>query len=122
LQKKLTKAEIVESIFQKTNSNKRELFVIIEAFFEEIKDALTHGRIVELRGFGTFEVHRRAGRKARNPKTGEKVRTDDHGVVFFRPGRELKTLVWDQAGSVDPGSVKTNTGQDVSPDSSNALD
>jgi len=138
LQKKLTKAEIVESIFQKTNSNKRELFVIVEAFFEEIKDALKHGRIVEFRCFGTFEVHQRAGRKARNPKTGEKVRTDDHGVVFFRPGRELKTLVRDvtniigpagptgpgrESGSDDPISLSDfSAAQDDPPDASHAPD
>jgi len=111
LQKKLTKAEIVENIFQKTNCNKRDLFVIIEAFFDEIKNALTHGRIAELRGFGTFEVHLRNGRKARNPKTGEKVDTDDHGVVFFRPGQELKSLVWDIVDITQDNSSDSDGGQ-----------
>jgi integration host factor subunit beta len=50
---------------------------------------------VELRGVGTFEVRTRKGRsKARNPKTGEIVSVEDHGVAAFRPGRELKTTAW----------------------------
>jgi nucleoid DNA-binding protein len=45
------------------------------------------GKTVELRGFGTFEVKKRKGRKrARNPKTGENVAVKDHGVATFRPG------------------------------------
>ncbi|MBN1524865.1 MAG: integration host factor subunit beta [Spirochaetales bacterium] len=95
MQKKLTKAEIVENIFQKIDVNKREIVTVIESLFEELKSALQENRIIELRGFGTFEVHTRLGRKARNPKTGEKVNTTAHGVVFFRAGQELKKLVWD---------------------------
>ena len=50
----------------------------------------------ELRGFGTFEVRIRKGKeKARNPKTGEIVSVDQHGVAVFRAGRELKEELWD---------------------------
>ena len=52
-------------------------------------------KVIELRGFGTFEVRTRKGReKARNPKTGDLVAVDTHGVAVFRPGKELKDLVW----------------------------
>ena len=51
----------------------------------------------ELRGFGTFEVRVRKGKeKARNPKTGEIVSVDKHGVAVFRAGRELKEELWDK--------------------------
>jgi nucleoid DNA-binding protein len=92
LQEKLTKAQIVESIFQKIKINKRDIYTLIDLIFEELKNALTLDKIIELRGFGTFEVRIRKGKKARNPKTGEKVLTENHGVVFFKPGRELKQL------------------------------
>ena len=63
---------------------------------EEIKDGLKDSRVIELRGFGTFEVRIRKGRaKARNPKTGEVVAVERHGVAIFRPGKELKDFVWD---------------------------
>ena len=63
--------------------------------FEEIKDGLKENKVIELRGFGTFEVRTRKGReKARNPKTGEVVAVESHGVAIFRPGKELKDAVW----------------------------
>ena len=77
-------------------ANRNDIHEIVDAFFEEVKDGLKEEKIIELRGFGTFEVRTRKGReKARNPKTGELVAVDTHGVAVFRPGKELKDLVWD---------------------------
>ena len=93
---KLTKAAIIENINEKLGVNKIEIHQIIDELFEEIKDGLKSNRIIELRGFGTFEVRIRKGReKARNPKTGDVVSVDRHGVAFFRAGKELKDFVWD---------------------------
>ncbi|MBN1647224.1 MAG: integration host factor subunit beta [Spirochaetales bacterium] len=92
---KVTKAEIIEHIFEKTDLNKKQIHAVIDLFFEELRAALEDDRIVELRGFGTFEIRQRKGRdKARNPKTGEIVPVDTHGVAVFRPGKELKKLAW----------------------------
>ncbi|MDX9808576.1 MAG: HU family DNA-binding protein [Sphaerochaetaceae bacterium] len=93
---KLTKAEIIENIQQKyDNLNKPDIHKIIDEFFEEVKSGLEQDRVIELRGFGTFEVRTRKGReKARNPKTGDLVAVDTHGVAIFRPGKELKDFVW----------------------------
>ncbi len=92
---KLTKAEIVESISEECDVSKKDIQRIIDLFFDEVKAALKQDRVVEFRGFGTFEVRTRKGReKARNPKTGDTVQVQPHGVVVFRPGRELKEAVW----------------------------
>lgn len=92
---KLTKAEIIENIFEKVPVNRKDIHTIVDEFFEEVKAALSEDKVVELRGFGTFEVRTRKGRKkARNPRTGEIVSVGDHGVAAFRPGRELKQTVW----------------------------
>ncbi len=94
--KKMTKAEIIENIFEDTNISRKDIHEIIDNFFNEVKVALTDDRIVELRGFGTFEIRTRKGReKARNPKTGEIVPVNTHGVTVFRPGKELKQMAWD---------------------------
>jgi len=93
LPKKLTRAELIDHIVEKFKIHKTEVNLLLELVFDDIKKALAEGRSVELRSFGTFEIHVHAGRKARNPKTGEKIVTQDRGVVFFRPGREMKTLV-----------------------------
>jgi integration host factor subunit beta len=93
---KLTKAEIIENIYEKTTLNKKDIHIVLDSIFEEIKAALLKDKVVELRGFGTFELRTRKGReKAHNPKTGEIVTVSPHGVVIFRPGKELKNSVWD---------------------------
>lgn len=94
--KKQTKAEIIENIHSKNHSISREdIHNVIDGLFEELKSRLAAGQTVELRGFGTFEVRTRAGRKrARNPKTGENVSVEDHSVVFFKPGKEIQEKVW----------------------------
>ena len=92
---KLTKAEIVDAIYNKTGTNRKEIRDIVDKFIEEVKTALVTRNVIELRGFGTFEVKVRKGRqKARNPKTGEIVSVNSHGIVSFRPGRDLKRDVW----------------------------
>lgn len=93
---KLTKAEIVDNIQTKLGLDRAEVHLVVDEFFEEVKKGLIKDRVIELRGFGTFEVRTRKGReRARNPKTGEIVAVDTHGVAVFRPGKELKESVWD---------------------------
>lgn len=95
MSEKVTKADFIESLYEKTSVNRKDIHHVIDAFLEEVKTALVGDHVVELRGFGTFEVRTRKGRsKARNPRTGETVSVQDHGVAVFRPGKELKHLVW----------------------------
>ena len=93
---KLTKAEIIENIHSVNPRIRREdIHTIIDQLFEELKAGLAEGRTIEFRGLGTFEVRARKGKdNARNPKTGETVSVENHGVVFFRPGKELQERVW----------------------------
>ena len=92
---KLTKAEIVDAIYNKTGTNRREIREMVDLFIDEVKAALVSRKAIELRGFGTFEIKVRKGReKARNPKTGEILAVNTHGIVAFRPGRELKREAW----------------------------
>lgn len=92
---KVTKAELIEALHASSTLNRKDIHGLIDALFEEVKGAILSGKTVELRGFGTFEVKSRKGRKrARNPKTGAIVSVEDHGVAAFRPGRELKNAAW----------------------------
>jgi integration host factor subunit beta len=94
-EKKYTKADIVDSLYEKTGMSRKEIRTVIDLFIDEIKEALVKGISIELRGFGTFEKKLRKGRvKARNPKTGEIFSVHSHGIAAFRPGRELKQEVW----------------------------
>jgi integration host factor subunit alpha len=91
---KLTKAEIIEKIHAGVPVSKKRIQRVIDFFIEEVKLGLREGKIIELRGFGTFEVKVRKRRRARNPRTGEKVDVEDHGVPLFRPGKEMREQTW----------------------------
>lgn len=92
---KLTKAEIVANIHTAAGLSKKEIHSIVELFYAAVTQALIEGRTVELRRFGTFETKQRRGRTGRNPKTGQLVEVQTHGVAVFRPGRDLKSDVWE---------------------------
>ena len=94
--KKVTKFDIVDSVYEKVDCEKKTIQMVADAFLEEIKNSLKDAATIELRGFGTFEVRLRKGKSvARNPKNGEKVSVPPHHVVAFRAGKELKNCVWD---------------------------
>ncbi len=88
----LTKAEIVELMSEKLELRKKDIAMVIDLFFEIVKEGLRNEEHIELRGFGTFEVKTREEREARNPKTGESVIVPKRKVPYFRPGRELKAI------------------------------
>jgi integration host factor subunit beta len=92
---KVTKTDIIDTVYEKTGMNRKEIRTVVDLFIDEIRASLMEQMVIELRGFGTFEVRVRKGRqKARNPKTGEPVSVTSHGIAAFRPGRELKQNVW----------------------------
>lgn len=93
--RKITKADLIESLYLQTSFNKKDIQTIVDLFIDELKEAIIEDKTIEIRGFGTFEVKTRKGRKkARNPKTGEIVGVETHGVSSFRPGKDLKTRTW----------------------------
>jgi len=92
---KITKADIVDAIHNKIGLDRKEIRDVVDLFIDEVKAALISHDIIELRGFGTFEIKIRKGRqKARNPKTGEILSVNSHGIAAFRAGRELRQDVW----------------------------
>ena len=92
---KFTKADIIDALYEKTGMSRTEIRSAVDLIIDEMKDALTRHQVIELRGFGTFEVKiRKARPRARNPRTGENIAINSHGVVTFRSGRELKKAVW----------------------------
>ena len=93
--KKYTKADIVNALYDKTGMNRKEIRSVIDLFIVELKNALVQRNVIELRGFGTFEIRvRKARSSARNPRTGQTISTRPHGIVTFRSGRELKQDAW----------------------------
>ena len=95
----LTKADMVEHLFEELGLNKREAKDLVVMFFEEVRDALETGRNVKLSGFGNFMLRDKTQRPGRNPKTGEEIPVTARRVVTFRPGQKLKQRVEEYAGS-----------------------
>ena len=90
----MTKAELVEKVADKLDHlTKKQTEAIINTIFDSIKDALSAGDKIEIRGFGSFKIRSRKQREGRNPKTGSPVSVPAKRVPFFKAGKELKELV-----------------------------
>jgi len=88
-----TKKEIVKAISDQTGLTQLKTKEIVQMVFDAIVDALVEHKRIELRNFGVFEVKKRAARKARNPRTGERVDVAEKYVVTFKPGKRMEERV-----------------------------
>ena len=89
----MNKAELVSAIAEKTELKKVEAEKAVKAFVEVVTEELKKGGKVQLVGFGTFEVSKRAAREGRNPRTGETMKIAESVVPKFKPGKALKDAV-----------------------------
>jgi DNA-binding protein HU-beta/integration host factor subunit beta len=89
----VTKKEIVKQISERAELTQLKTKEIVQWTFDAIVDTLIQDGRIELRNFGVFEVKRRKARKARNPRTGEKVDVEPKNVVTFKPGKEMEERV-----------------------------
>lgn len=91
----MTKKEIVKVISEEIGLTQLKTKEIVQKTFDAIVDTLVTDKRIELRNFGVFEVKKRAARKARNPRTGERVDVEEKYVVTFKPGKEMEKRVRD---------------------------
>src|SRR5215510_8481595 len=89
----VTKKEIVKQIADSCDLTQLETKVIVQKTFDAIVATLLEVGRIELRNFGVFEVKQRKARKARNPRTGDKVDVPPKNVVTFKPGKEMEERV-----------------------------
>ncbi len=89
----MTKKEIVKQISERIGLTQLKTKEIVQDTFDAIVDTLIEVGRIELRNFGVFEVKQRKARKARNPRTGEKVDVPPKFVVTFKPGKEMEERV-----------------------------
>jgi nucleoid DNA-binding protein len=89
----VTKKEIVKTISEEIGLTQLRTKEIVQKTFDAIVEALVEEKRIELRNFGVFEVKKRAARRARNPRTGEKVDVAAKYVVTFKPGKEMEEKV-----------------------------
>ena len=89
----LTKAELIEAVYQGTGFTKWVCAEIVDQMFNTVKDSLTDGDPVKISGFGKFTVRKKTARVGRNPQTGAAVNITARKVVTFKPSIILKGVV-----------------------------
>jgi integration host factor subunit beta len=91
----MTKADLVEEISVSTGVSKNHTSIIVDHLLDAVCRALSEGKHIEIRGFGTFKVRERRARRARNPRSGSEVMVPAKIVPVFKPSKELKAHVLD---------------------------
>jgi integration host factor subunit alpha len=89
----MTKADLVELIYERIGLSKKEAGEIVEAVFAIVKEQLRDGERVKISGFGTFVVNRKRARRGRNPQTGAPITIESRSVLSFKPSQLLKERV-----------------------------
>lgn len=87
----MTKADLVDAIFEKVGLSKKEAQEIIEILFNTIKQTFIEGESVKISGFGTFNIRKKMSRRGRNPRTGEDIEITPRKVITFRVSNQLKS-------------------------------
>lgn len=105
----MTKSDLIEILTEKIKTlSSKEVDMIISSVFSRMTNALAHGRRIEIRGFGTFEIRTRPSRQGRNPKTGKQVFVETRRVPFFKVGKELRERINDTETLAEPKKVANN--------------
>jgi DNA-binding protein HU-beta len=86
----MNKTELVAAIADATDLSKKDAEKALKAFTDVVTKALKKGDKVQLVGFGTFEVAKRAAREGRNPQTGKAMKIKASKAPKFKAGKALK--------------------------------
>lgn len=89
----MRKADVVNSIAEKTGIPKVDILVTLESFFKEVKSSLEDGEPVFVRGFGSFILKKRAAKMGRNIKHNVSVAIPEHFIPAFKPSKEFLTAI-----------------------------
>ncbi len=89
----MTKTDLVDLIYERVGSSKKEAGEVVEAVLAIIRESLRHGGKVKISGFGTFIVNHKHARRGRNPQTGAPITICSRQVLSFKPSQVLKDRV-----------------------------
>ena len=89
----MNKSDLIAAISAKTGTTKKDAEAALNAFVSVVTEALEKDDKVQLVGFGSFEVRKRAARKGRNPQTKEEIKIPASKAPVFKAGKALKDLV-----------------------------
>ncbi len=86
----MTKADLIESIYEKVGLSKKESSQIVELMFDLIRARLESGGKVKISGFGNFTIREKHVRRGRNPQTGDEIKIAARNVLTFKASPVLK--------------------------------
>lgn len=90
----MTRAELIQCLANRQEHlSFQDVEAAVKSLLEHMREGLARGERIEIRGFGSFSLHYRAPRLARNPKTGESVHTSGTYHPHFKPGKQLRERV-----------------------------
>lgn len=90
----MTRSDLVELLAERFGQlTHRDAEAAVKTILDTMSDSLTRGHRIEIRGFGSFSINRRAPRLGRNPRTGESVQIPERRVPHFKPGKALRETV-----------------------------
>ena len=104
----MTKADIIEAIYQKIGYSKKDAADLVELIFNTIKDTLAKGEKIKISGFGNFVVRDKKARTGRNPQTGDAIKITARRVLTFKPSQVLRADVNVTDGATPDGSKKAD--------------
>jgi integration host factor subunit alpha len=86
----MTKADLIDNLYEKVGLSKKESAMIVEQIFEIIRVALERGKKVKISGFGNFNIRSKKVRRGRNPQTGDEMQISARTVLSFKASPLLK--------------------------------
>ncbi len=89
----MNKSDLIAAMAAKTGETKKSAEASLDAFVSAVTESLKKGDKVQLVGFGSFEVRKRAARKGRNPQTKEEIKIPASKAPVFKAGKALKDVV-----------------------------
>lgn len=104
----LTKAELVDRVYERCGFSKKEATELVELVFAEIKRTLASGESIKLSGFGNFNVRQKKARIGRNPQTGDAIEITARKVLTFSVSQVLKDALNGRGPVVSPFAHNPN--------------
>jgi integration host factor subunit beta len=90
----MTRSDLVEELASRFSQlTQRDAEFAVKTILDAMSEALVKGHRIEIRGFGSFSINRRAPRMGRNPRSGESVAIPEKRVPHFKPGKALREAV-----------------------------
>jgi len=101
----LTKAELIDAIYEKVGFSKKEAADLVELVFENMKEDLVKGETIKISGFGKFRIRDKKSRMGRNPQTGQAMEISARRVLTFTPSRILRDGINGKSAAIPPSQV-----------------